>query len=258
MDLRHLLGLAFVLATGALYLYVGARVARRQLDGDAQLASKAFASWWLALGGITLLGALQTLLFVVGVRDLAVYLTVTHLLVVALCGGFWALNYYLVYLYTGSRRWLLPTIAYWTVIYLVLVYYVTALHPVGVRQVGTTVSLENANEPTRAFSIALGIAAIAPMLASAIAYARLYFRVDDVTQRYRIALVAGSLSLWLLILMLGSVITVDGAALSRQPWWTYVSRSAALLAALGVLLAYNPPGFLRKRYGILPIDEPVA
>lgn len=252
------LDVAFQALTAALYAFVGWTISRRHIAGEAQFAFRAFAFWWVGLSGLTLVGVLNTALYVLGVRDVALYLTITHFLLIVLCAACWGLTYYLAFLFSGDRRWLTPTIVYWIVFYVGLVYLVTALHPIGVKQVGNAVQIDYGSEIPRSAGLTLGIALVAPILVGAIAYARLFFRVDDITQRYRIGLVSMSLVGWFFTSLLGSVVTVGDHPLSQQPWWTYVARIVGFVASVVILMAYRPPSWIRHRFGIRGLDEPAA
>lgn len=247
------LDIAFVLVAGFLYAYVGWRISRRRVGGDAQLAIDAFSAWWFSLAAITVQGAAAAGLYATGVHDLATYLTLTHFVLLLLCAAFWGLNYYLVFLFTGSRRWLLPSIAYWLVLYLGVVYIVTARHPDGVVSSGSSVSLHYATEANPILGTVFVVAFVVPIIIGAVGYARLYFRVEDPTQRYRIGLVSASIVAWFSSSLLASVLQI-----STAEWWEAISRLIGLAASFIILLAYQPPAWVRRRYGIRAIDDPTG
>ena len=81
-----------------------------------------------------------------------------------------------------------------------------------------------------------------------LAYFTLYFRVSDVTQKYRILLVSWSIIIWFL-----SPYCARAGGLAEQDWWQLASRLIGLAAALTILMAYLPPRWLKQRYGIVSL-----
>lgn len=66
--------------------------------------------------------------------------------------------------------------------------------------------------------------------------------LDPESARYRIGMVSGTLVLWF-----SSSITASLVGLSRNEAWSLASRFISLTAALLILIAYRPPGPLRRR-----------
>jgi hypothetical protein len=89
-----------------------------------------------------------------------------------------------------------------------------------------------------------------PQMIGAFAYFTLYFRMPEVTQKYRILLVSWSIIIWFLSPLLALV-----GGLAEQDWWQLASRFIGLAAALTILIAYLPPRWLRQRYGIMSLSE---
>jgi uncharacterized membrane protein HdeD (DUF308 family) len=90
-----------------------------------------------------------------------------------------------------------------------------------------------------------------PQILGGLAYFTLYFRVPEVTQKYRILLVSWSIIIWFL-----SPFVAFAGGLAQQDWWQVVSRLIGLAAALTILMAYLPPRWLKQRYGIISLlDE---
>ena len=245
-----LLDAAIAAGSGLVYAYVGRVTSRRKIGGEAQLAVALFSVWWFTLSAITATGAVTRLLAYGGVFDLGLHSTILHVAIVALVAAFWALEYYLVYLFTGSRRWLAPISVYYGVLYLAILYMIVWRQATGIDVVDGRVVWSYAHEVPRAAGAAIGIALIAPTIVGAIGYARLFFRVDDATQRYRIGLVSGTIILWF-----STSLVAIGFGFSADAWWTQVSRFFGLVAALLILAAYRPPSFIRRKYGIEPVQE---
>lgn len=244
-----LLAAIFSLVTGALYVYVGRVVSRRKVEGDARLASNAFATWWFALGGVTGAGGLMNVAAYLGFTDLALWTTYTYVVFLILCAALWGLLYYLVYLFTGSRKLVVPITAFYAVYFAYLVYLITTLQPNGVKVGEWSTTLSYAKTASRPVTLAVLIALVAPHVVGAIAYARLYFKVDNATQKYRIGLVSGTIIAWFGSSLVVSVLQIGG------PWWQVASRLIGVAAAVAIYLAFRPPAWVRQRYGIHAVDE---
>ncbi|HEX2021962.1 MAG TPA: hypothetical protein VHH36_04570 [Candidatus Thermoplasmatota archaeon] len=241
--------LAFL--TGAVYLYVGARLSRRHVEGDARLAWNLFTQWWYALGVISVTGELSTFLPLVGVTDGAVFVSFTHVLLLGLCYAFFCLVYYLVYLYTGTRRTLVPVAFFYALLYVAILYYVNWA---GMYYDQAAGKIDMVRQPPHAIRIGLGLLFVLPIIGAAAMYFRLWFKVDEPTQRYRIALIAGTLVTWFGSTLL-SYLPAGDETVGKLPWWPVATRLLGLGAALLILMAYVPPAWIRERYDVLPIEE---
>ncbi len=96
----------------------------------------------------------------------------------------------------------------------------------------------------------LAILLLVPQIMGSIAYFTLYFRVTDMTQKYRILLVSGSIIVWFL-----SPYAALAGGLAQHDWWQLASRFIGLAAALTILMAYLPPRWLKQRYGIISLSD---
>lgn len=245
-----LLDAAIAFASGVVYAYVGWVTSRRRIGGEAQLAASLFSIWWYTLAAITVVGTAQRVLAYAGIFDLGVHATILHVVILALVAAFWALEYYLVYLFSGSKRWFAPISLYYSILYLWILYLIVYRQPTGVSIVDGRIEWAYVRDASRAVRVALGLAFLLPTLAGAFGYARLYFRVEGTTQRYRIALV----SLTFLVWFTTSLVAL-GLQINDDRWWQEISRYFGLVAALFILAAYRPPGFVRRRWGIEPVTE---
>lgn len=246
-----LLDAAIVLATAALYAYVGVVAWRRRVGGDAQLASDLFATWWFALAATTAAGVVTRLLGWAGVTDLGLYLTVSQISLLGLCIALWGLLYYLLYLFSGRKQLIVPVSIFYVAFYSWIVYLVTARPPIGVEVTDWSVRLTYATELSSAALTAFILLLILPPLLGAIAYARLFFRVQDRTQRYRIGLVSFTIAAWF-----GTTLVVWILQVNQGFAWQVTSRLIGLAAAYLIYAAYRPPGWVRSRWGIRRVDEP--
>lgn len=240
-----------VLLTSFVYVYVGRVTSRRRIGGDSQLAADSFSLWWYALGAVTAVGVVNRALGFAGVTDVDVYTTMTYLTLLILCVALFGLLYYLVYLFTGNRRTLAPIAGFYAAYYVFLLYYVTLQHPIGVDITQTGARLRYETTLSGAPLVLLGLLLILPPVIGAIGYARLFLRVEAPTQRYRIGMVSFTILAWF-----GSSLVAWPLGVSAQPWWQGVSRLIGLFAALLILAAYRPPGWVRRRWDIHAVDEP--
>jgi uncharacterized membrane protein HdeD (DUF308 family) len=99
------------------------------------------------------------------------------------------------------------------------------------------------------FSVALLLLLLPPIIGGLV-YFMLYFQVKLATQRYRILLVSWSIILWFL-----SVLFVSVAGLSDESWWQVISRLIGLVAALAIMFAYQPPLWIKRRFGVSSLIE---
>jgi hypothetical protein len=89
-----------------------------------------------------------------------------------------------------------------------------------------------------------------PQIIGSLAYFTLYFRVQTVTQKYRILIVSWSIIIWFLSAFLAGI-----SGLSKYDWWQIVSRLIALSASLAILLAYQPPVWIKRYFRVTSIAE---
>jgi hypothetical protein len=241
----------FAIAVAGIYGYTGWRLSKRVIHSpEARLAWTSFAVWWYGLAATTLIGGIQNLLGAFGLMSLAVFVTATYVNLLVLCIALWGLVYYLIYLFTGSNRSLIPSLVFYAIYYILLVYYVTASIPDHITIERWTMTLSYANPLTESFFVLVIILLLAPQLIGALAYFTIYFRLTDVTQKYRVLLVSWSIIAW----FLSPAIALIGG-LSEQDWWQIASRCIGLAAALTILMAYLPPQWLKQRYGIQSLGD---
>jgi hypothetical protein len=248
-----LVSAAFALAAAAVYAYVGTRVGRRRVSPEALLASRLFSAWWYGLAATTAIGAGQAVLAYAGALDLAVALTITHANLIIITFALLGLAYYLVYLFTGKTRALWVLAAFYAAFYVLLVYFVVVGEPSGVKVGRWSVALEYARPQGGLLLAAVVVALLGPQIGSGLAYFTLFFKVREPTQRWRIALVSLSIVVWF-----SSALAGVGAGVSQQDWWQWTTRGIGLAAALTILMAYVPPMWARRRWGIQPLGDSPA
>jgi hypothetical protein len=241
----------FALAAAGIYAYVGWRLGKRVIpSSDARLAWVSFTVWWYGLAAATLIRGLLNLFGAMGLTDLPIFVTATYLNIQVTCIALMGLLYYLIYLFTGNRNSLGLLAIFYIFFYILLVYYITASTPNAINVERWSTGIAYRNPPTGAFIILLIVLLLVPQIIGGFAYFSLYFRVTEITQRYRILLVSWSIILWFL-----SPVVAMAGGLSQEDWWELASRLIGLAAAGTILMAYLPPRWLKQRYGIISLSE---
>ena len=245
------------LATAALYLYIGFVLRQRQVSPEASLARDLFAAWWFILGVSGLLGVLQLILYSAGLLPIWLYTTFSQLVLLLIFVALWALQCYLVYLYRGSRRAFVPLAWFYLALYIFvigLLQWTLVERPYeSLTDNGWSIEPEPQLELGRVVGVIASLILIGPQMVAAIAYARLYAKTNDRTQRYRIALLTGSILGWF-----GTSLVASAADATSGQTWQVVSRLIGLTAGIIILAAYRPPGWIRRRYGIRSLEDEAA
>ena len=241
----------FALVSAGIYGYVGWRLGKRVISSsEARLAWWSFTVWWYGLAATTLIGGFQNLFGAFGLTSLSLFVTAAYINILPACIALWGLLYYLIYLFTGNSRSRLPLAVFYMIYYVLLVYYTTASIPDSVEVGRWSTTLINRAPLRGPFFVILAVLLFLPQIIGSIAYFTLYFRVTDVTQKYRILLVSGSIIVWFL-----SPYAALAGGLAQHDWWQVASRLIGLAAALTILMAYLPPRWLKQRYGIISLPD---
>jgi hypothetical protein len=249
-----LISAIFAIASAGIYFYVGNRLARRRIaSAEARLAWTLFVVWWYALAATTLAGGVLNLLGVFAVTDLALFVTFTYVNLLAICVGLYGLLYYLLYLFTGNQRLLTPLTLFYIGYCILLVYFITYRNPIGLQIGRWSTTLQYERPLTGPLFVLVLVLLVFPQIIGSLAYFSFFFRVQDPTQKYRVALVSWSIIIWF-----GSALLASIAGLSQQEWWQIVSRLIGLGAALAILLAYEPVRWIKQRLGVASITDEAA
>jgi len=241
----------FAVMSASIYGYVGWRLSKRVISSsEARMAWHSFTVWWFGLAATTLIDGLLSLFGAFGWTSLSLFVTATYVNILIICLALWGLLYYLIYLFTGNRRSLVPSALFYLIYYILLVYYITASIPGNVNVGRWNATLAYRAPLTGAFFVMILALLLLPQIIGGLAYFSLYFRVAEVTQKYRVLLVSWSIIIW----FLSPVIALAGG-LAQQDWWQLASRLIGLAAALTILMAYLPPRWLKQRYGIISLSE---
>ena len=241
----------FAMSAACIYGYVGWRLSKRVISSsEGRLAWGSFTVWWYGLAVTTLIGAFLNLFGALSVTSLPLFITATYINILVTCIALWGLVYYLIYLFTGNRRSLLPSAVFYIIYYVLLVYYITASIPDTINVGRWSTTLVYRDPLTGPFFIMVVVLLLLPQIIGGFAYFSLYFRVQEATQKYRVLLVSWSIIVW----FLSPVIALAGG-LAEQDWWQLASRFIGLAAALTILMAYLPPHWLKQRYGIISLSD---
>lgn len=246
-----LFGAALTILSASIYFYIGRVLSRRRpASHEAGIAWSLFVVWWYALAAATFSGAVVSLLGALGAGSVPLFVTFNHANLLAICTALYGLMFYLIYLFTGNYRVLWPLAVFYIAYYLLLIYYIQARIPVDVtvgRWNAGLVFEREAGGPL--FYIAL-LLLVFPQIIGSLAYFTLYFRVKNPTQKYRILLVSWSIIIWFMSAFLASI-----TGIGQQDWWQVTSRLIGLAAAFTILIAYQPPFSIQRRFGVTPIIE---
>jgi len=139
---------------------------------------------------------------------------------------------------------------FYIIYYVLLVYYITASIPGNVNVGRWSTTLTYRAPLTGPFVVIVLALLLLPQIIGGLAYFSLYFRVSDVTQKYRVLLVSLSIVVWFL-----SPLFALAGGWAQQDWWQLASRFIGLAAALTILMAYLPPRWLKQRYGVISLSD---
>jgi hypothetical protein len=232
------------------YLYLGWRLGQRPTTPATRLPALQFALFWVVLGSVSAISGIESLVAVFQVPALDLVVSLLYLEILLLCFLLWALVSYLLFLFTG-HGYALPLAGLYAVLYVLLLYYITASVPDAVTVTFGAVGTTDASTVTGPIVGVLLIILVAPEFIGAISYFTLFFRTNDPTIRYRVALVSWSLIGWFGLSFSGA-----GSALGGTLLGDLIGRSLGLLAAGVILLAYYPPKAIRQRFGVRGLDPP--
>lgn len=225
-------GALLTFGAGLAYLAVGVVFARQARGRGLPLAL--FSLFWLAIGFYGVTDGLWSLAVPTLGPDLSVGVTILVLKTLVGCAGFFGLVYYLLFVYTGDRRLLVPLAAFYGLVYVVVLYSYLDAQPVG--QVAQTwrSGLVYANGGT--FLDLLGtLALFVPPLVATVAYARLVPKTHDPAQRRRVLTVSASLVVFFGGLLVGWV------GISAWFWWPLVEKGLGVATGVAVVWALRGP-----------------
>lgn len=230
--------MAVTLASAAAFLIVGTRLAAREVPEPHRPAARAFGVAWIAAGTHSLVLACAAAGLIEGI----VAAWSALVLGTAVLAGVVS---YLAYLLTGSRLAVPIVVAAYLALLAASAAIVTAFGPAGAEVTAAGARFRFAGAPPAANGW-IALALLAPAVLASIAYLAMFPLVPTATARWRVALVGGGLLLWSSAAILARI----GGTMDGLP---FVRATGAALAA-AVLVAYMPPAWVRRRWGIERID----
>lgn len=250
MDLRTGASAVSYLVVGAFYLYLGARLARRDVGGDGGHAARLFGVWWLGLGTHSSIAGVVAIAAGTGVWSPLGIATATYLAAIIIAAMSYGLSYYMLYLLTGRVR--VVRLLKWVYLPLVaaMLAAVAYAQPQAVHMAGWLPIIDYARPEGSALDGIASLVFIFPPFLASGAYATLWWRVREPGKRWRIALTGGALFTWMVTSVLVGSFSTDAAAIT--------ARAVALAAAIAAHLAYAPPRWAQRRYGARRLDEEVV
>lgn len=241
---------AVAAVVSVVYAYVARLVAqRRGASAGAERAMRLFALWWACLAANIGMGAMMYLAAGLGYTDFHVQLTYALLQRLLLAVAMLGLMSYLLFLLTG-RGFLAPLAAIYLGYYVFQVYTVFAGEPSGVLVAHWRTDLAYAATLPPVFGLVNLVWVVAPPVVGALLYFRLFFRLRNPTQRYRVALISWSIVVWWVV----AVVAGQREAIGQDAFQV-VNRLVGLGAALAIALAFQPPGWVTRRWSVRPFPE---
>lgn len=245
-----------------LYIVVAVVQARRPVSRDAREARNGFVFWWIGLAALGLFGLLTETVLDTSELGLTGYRIMLYTLLPVLFAMLAGLVYYLLYLYTGDRR-AIPAVSIGYSLFLVLaVLFIELQDPyIGIDPETGERGLLYAKEAVPWIGALFSVLLIGPPFVAAIAYAALFFRTDDRTARYRIAMVSGGFILWFGFSLLGTLGALAAGTAGEEPSFAreLTGQILGVFAALLVLLAYYPPRWVKGRMQVRSVaDRPAV
>lgn len=233
-------------ATGALYLVVGRLILRRNsLTPEAQAANSLFATWWVSLAILYLASGPWNIAVGLGWRDLALTVAFINALLIVICFALWGILGFLLYVYTGTNRWAIPTAVFYAGLAFGLLWLMAWMEPTGFAE-ETGSSLAYSRRMGTSSSMIVGLMFSVPIFLAAIAYSTLIFRVKEAGPRYRIGMVGGAFAF-----QFGWSIVSSLLGLSRRfpdsRVLLIVNQGVAILVPLLIVMAYRPPKWIASR-----------
>lgn len=235
------------LLVAATYGYVAWSLYRKSAGSSpASRTLRLFSLWWGATSLNQALGSLLYLAAAFGTMDTGLQASYVLLQRLLLAVSLVGLMQYLVYLQTG-RDALTGLAVVYGVYWATQVYHVVARQPVGVEAFSWRTDLVYAKTLSPAWDLLTPLFIVLPPVVGALLLLRIYRRVETPTQRFRILAIAVGFTVWWLV-----AVAAGHPATHDIAWFQAVNRVVGVLVALAVLLAYEPTGWMKRRYQLEP------
>lgn len=236
-------GAIIAFGVAAVYLYVGYRLYRRPVSAGSRLASAQFSLWWAGLGVGVAVGGVELALAAANALPFSMALTLYMVVVLVDCAFLWGLVGFLLYVYSG-RYHVVALSVFYAAFYVSVLYYFFSQGPTGLILSAGQPTIVYSNAPIAVLEGPLVVGLVGPEIVGAILYLSLLRRTKDPAQRYRIWLVGGGILLWF-----GLDVFFPGSTTG----WLLARGVAQVIPGLMSLIAFYPPEWARRRYGVTPM-----
>jgi hypothetical protein len=230
--------------TGAGFASVGWVLTRRAAPEKGRAARIMFCLFWYSAAVIFACQGLQNLAAGLGAPSFGLVSALDQATTPFYCLAAAGLLYYSLFLVTGRERLLFPILGYYLVLFVALRWRIEDARRLGVVTGDWFVGFEYASPLQGPVYTALVALVALPLLVAIVAYATLYFRVDDRAAKYRILLTTLGLFVWILTEALAYT---SGFASTTAGEVT--RRLVALASTVIVLFAYRPPRLAQRWWG---------
>jgi hypothetical protein len=227
------------LVAAAAFLAVGHRFHHLRTGAGARLARRAFVAWWWGFAAYLLGAGALDLAAAAGARPLVAFVAFRALAGLLLAAAAWGLAYHIVYLWSGRQGLALPLAFYYGAAGSAYTLLVLLSHPVSVAVTPWSADVQYVVQPSGPLWDAVLASIGLPLVLGSLAYLGLLAKAHDRERRYRIAMVGGSLLLW--------VVSGFAAEVGGNEMLQFVAIVLlGLLSAAAVTAAYYPPEAVRK------------
>lgn len=246
--------LAIYAGVAVLAVTIGRWHATRPIsEPHARRAGRLFALYWLSLAaqsGVAGAGLLAAATVGVPPGATLAFLVLTF---AALAASMTGLVCYLGFLYAGLHRSVKWVASLYGAVAVASFALSVALGPQDLHTTRWGAQIGYARPPTPLLSLLVSVAFLLPPVAGALAYGALALRVRDPTARWRIGLVATGIFVWFT-----AGIALSPRALADNDAAQLLARALPLAGLLLVVVAYRPPRWAQRRWGIEPLLEGAA
>lgn len=220
---------------------------RAPQDPNDRWALQHFVIWWAATAANIFVAGLLYLAAAFDRINLAMQLADSVLQRVLLAVSLWGLLTYLLYLVTGKRYARLTGLLY-SVHAAFMVTVIFRSQPNGVIVAAWRTDLSYVTEAPGWFDMVnLFLVVLAPVVVS-VAFLVIAIRLPKVghaEQRLRSIVVATALIFWWIV-----AVTAGQRELLDLEWLQLVNRALGLSAAVAIVVVYNPPAWLRRKWSV--------
>lgn len=197
-----LLGAGLDLLSFVLYARVGQLVSRA-IRRDEAHARDGFAIFWHGVALVNLLQAILILMAVAGRASDGIAEAFWQARIALALGSFGGIVYYLLYIWTGSRRWLFPTALFYITTFLLMMAWMAQSGSPSMKLDAWRVNLDYPTQSEGALYRTVVLMFFLPPALAAASYALVLRHTKEPQRRRRVALVSVSLGAYFTGLLIG-------------------------------------------------------